>query len=222
MKRRGGIAIALAATVAAALASTAGAGSIGGREDAGSELQEHAQDRLHCPVHGRRRLPRQRAAQLGEVRGQDAAREVRPQDQARHGRHARSSRARRSAQTLAQKFIADKDVVAVLGPSTSGAVAASSQTFFQAGLAHISPSATRTSLTKGATKEATPAFFRVVPDDDIQGPTDANFMIDKLNAKNVVALRLPGAVLAGPRGRGRSRPQGEGRHDDRASRSPTR
>jgi len=30
-------------------------------------------------------------------------------------------------------------------------------------IAHISPSATRTSLTQGGTKEATPAFFRVVP-----------------------------------------------------------
>ena len=96
-----------------------------------------------------------------------------------------SSRARRSPRRIAQKFIADKAVVAVLGPSTSGNVAASSQAFFQAGLAHISPSATRTSLTKGASKEATSAFFRVVPGDYIQGPTDANFMI-KQGAKNVV------------------------------------
>src|SRR3954464_3837481 len=40
------------------------------------------------------------------------------------------------AQALAQKFVADKSVVAVLGPSTSGAVAASSTTYFQAGIAH--------------------------------------------------------------------------------------
>jgi len=91
-----------------------------------------------------------------------------------------------TALTLAQKYVADKNVVAVIGPSTSGAAATSSQTFFQAGLAHISPSATRTSLTKGSTKEATPAFFRVVPDDGIQGPTDARYMVDKLNAKKVV------------------------------------
>jgi len=79
-------------------------------------------------------------------------------------------------------------VVAIIGPSTSGAVAASSQTYFEAKLAHISPSATRTSLTKGATKEATPAFFRVVPDDGIQGPNDAKFMVDKLKVKKVVVL----------------------------------
>src|ERR671936_119424 len=40
------------------------------------------------------------------------------------------------AQSLAQKFVADKSVVAILGPSTSGAVAASSETYKEAGLAH--------------------------------------------------------------------------------------
>src|SRR5919198_205200 len=39
------------------------------------------------------------------------------------------------AQTVAQKFVADPKVVAILGPSTSGGVAASSQTYRQAGLA---------------------------------------------------------------------------------------
>ena len=92
------------------------------------------------------------------------------------------------AQALAQKYVGDKSVVAVLGPATSGAVAATSQTYFDAGLAHISPSATRTSLTKGSPREATAAFFRVVPGDYIQGPSDANFMITKLNAKKVVII----------------------------------
>jgi branched-chain amino acid transport system substrate-binding protein len=92
------------------------------------------------------------------------------------------------AQTLAQKFVADPKVVAVLGPSTSGAVAASSKTYFDAKLAHVSPSATRTDLTKGVSKEATPAFFRVIPDDSIQGPTDAKFMVDKLHVKKVVVI----------------------------------
>src|SRR3954451_15849135 len=80
------------------------------------------------------------------------------------------------AQALAQKYVADKSVLVLLGPSTSGAVAASSATYFQAKLAHISPSATRTSLTQGSPKDATSAFFRVVPGDYIQGPTDANYM----------------------------------------------
>jgi branched-chain amino acid transport system substrate-binding protein len=92
------------------------------------------------------------------------------------------------AQALAQKYVANKSVLVVLGPSTSGAVAASSSTYFSAKIAHISPSATRTSLTQGSTKEATSAFFRVVPGDYIQGPSDANFMIKTLKVKKVVLL----------------------------------
>jgi branched-chain amino acid transport system substrate-binding protein len=92
------------------------------------------------------------------------------------------------AQALAQKYVADKSVLAILGPSTSGAVAASSSTYYQAKMAHITPSATRTSFTQGAKKEATPAFFRVVPGDYIQGPSDARFMINKLHVKKVVLL----------------------------------
>ena len=92
------------------------------------------------------------------------------------------------ASSLAQKYVADRNVMAIIGPSTSGAVAATSKTFFDAKLAHISPSATRISLTKGAQKEATSAFFRVVPDDSIQGPSDARYMADKLGAKKVVVV----------------------------------
>jgi len=92
------------------------------------------------------------------------------------------------ASSLAQKYVADKKVVAVLGPSTSGAVVATSQALYSAGIAHISPSATRTSLTKGAERQATPGFFRVVPDDSVQGPTDATYMVDKLHAKKVVLI----------------------------------
>jgi branched-chain amino acid transport system substrate-binding protein len=92
------------------------------------------------------------------------------------------------AQALAQKFIADPRVVAILGPSTSGAVAASSAAYFAAGLVHVSESATRTQLTKpvgGQPRQATAGFFRVVADDGIQGPNDANYMISKLKVKKV-------------------------------------
>jgi branched-chain amino acid transport system substrate-binding protein len=94
------------------------------------------------------------------------------------------------AQDLAQKYVGDKHVVAILGPSTSGAVAASTQTYFSAGIAHLSPSATRTDLTKtvSGVKEGTPAFFRDVPGDYIQGPSDANFMIKNLKVKKVVIM----------------------------------
>ena len=99
------------------------------------------------------------------------------------------------AQTLAQKYVGDKKVVGIIGPSTSGAAVAATQTFFQAGLAHISPSATKTDLTKsdpstnGGKLEGTPAFFRDVPGDYIQGPTDARFMINTLHVKKVVIMK---------------------------------
>ncbi len=92
------------------------------------------------------------------------------------------------AQALAQKYVGNPSVLAILGPSTSGNVAATSQTFYAAKLAHVSPSATRTDFTQGpvAKREATPAFFRNVPGDYIQGPSDANFMINTLHVKKVV------------------------------------
>jgi branched-chain amino acid transport system substrate-binding protein len=95
------------------------------------------------------------------------------------------------AQALAQKYISDKSVVAILGPSTSGDAGATAKSFFAAGLAAISPSATHTDLTIGTASDpliGTPAFFRDVPGDYIQGPTDARFMINNLKAKNVVTM----------------------------------
>ena len=91
-----------------------------------------------------------------------------------------------AAQTVAQKFVANKSMIGVIGGSTSGSVAATSKTFNAAGLVQISSSATRTTLTKGDNQEATKSFFRVIPADDYQGPTDAKYMIDVLKVKNVV------------------------------------
>src|SRR6266404_882167 len=48
------------------------------------------------------------------------------------------------ALALAQKYIADKRVLAVLGPSTSGNAGATAKPFFAAGIAEVSPSATHT------------------------------------------------------------------------------
>lgn len=94
------------------------------------------------------------------------------------------------AQTLAQKYVSDPRVVGVIGPATSGGVAASAATYFQAHMAQISPSATRTDLTYkvNGKREGTPAFFRVVPADNIQGPTDAAYMVNVLKAKKVAVF----------------------------------
>jgi branched-chain amino acid transport system substrate-binding protein len=95
------------------------------------------------------------------------------------------------ASTAVQKFLGDQRVIGVVGPATSGAVAATSKAMSDAKLLHISPSATRTSLTKSVgdrPREASPGFFRVVADDSVQGTGDAKFMVEKLNAKKVTVF----------------------------------
>jgi branched-chain amino acid transport system substrate-binding protein len=88
------------------------------------------------------------------------------------------------ATTGAQKLISDADVVAVLGPAGSQEVQAIGPAMTTAGLVYVSPSATRTSLTDGTT----PTFARVVPNDDAQGPTIANFVKDTIGAKKVLIV----------------------------------
>jgi branched-chain amino acid transport system substrate-binding protein len=95
------------------------------------------------------------------------------------------------AATAVQKVLADKNVVATVGPATSGAAAATSPAFFEAKVAALSPSATNAALTKsvgGKAKTATPAFFRVVSDDSVQGTRDAKYMVDTLKAKKVAVF----------------------------------
>jgi branched-chain amino acid transport system substrate-binding protein len=94
------------------------------------------------------------------------------------------------ALTLAQKYAADPSVVGIIGPSTSGDAEASAQTYFHAGIAQISPSATDIPLTYAVNgkKLGTPAFFRDIPANNIEGPTIANYIAGTLNAKNVVVF----------------------------------
>ena len=184
MKRRGGMVLASAVTVAAALASTAGASSTAATRSQGISCGSTLKIAMVAPFTGG-------AGFLGNEQlswAKYAVKTLAPKYGLKISLVTGDTPVEQGpapAQTLAQKFVADKSVVAVIGPSTSGAVAASTKTYFAAGLAHISESATRTSLTKGANLEGTPAFFRVIPGDYIQGPTDANFMI-KQGAKNVV------------------------------------
>lgn len=82
------------------------------------------------------------------------------------------------------KDAADNTIVGVVGPSGSGQADACAKILEAAGLAHVSGSATRPSLSQGGYK----TFFRVVPNDDIQGPTDGNYIADKLAAKTVFVI----------------------------------
>ncbi len=78
----------------------------------------------------------------------------------------------------------DKTIVAVVGPSGSGQVEACAKILEDAGLGHVSGSATRPSLSQAGNK----TFFRVVPNDDVQGATDGNYIALKLAAKAVYVI----------------------------------
>jgi branched-chain amino acid transport system substrate-binding protein len=85
------------------------------------------------------------------------------------------------ASTTAQALASNSSVVGVIGPAGSDEVQAVAPIFKKAGLAFASGSATRVSLTNGAWKGY---FFRDVPNDGVQGPTDAAYMMSKLGVKS--------------------------------------
>jgi branched-chain amino acid transport system substrate-binding protein len=81
------------------------------------------------------------------------------------------------ASTTAQALASNGKVMGVIGPAGSDEVQAVAPIFKKAGLAFASGSATRVSLTSGAWKGY---FFRDVPNDGVQGPTDSGYMMSKL------------------------------------------
>ncbi len=89
------------------------------------------------------------------------------------------------ARTVARRFVADRKIMAIIGPSESQAVRVGGNLYEKAGLAAISGSATATDLTKGRPYTT---FFRVVPNDAIQGPQVVAFVAGNLGAKNVVVI----------------------------------
>lgn len=88
------------------------------------------------------------------------------------------------ASTVAQQFLSNGAILGVVGPAGSQEVEAVGPIFTRANLGFVSGSATRTTLTDGSR----PTFFRVVSRDDVQGPQDAKYMIDNLNAKKVMII----------------------------------
>jgi branched-chain amino acid transport system substrate-binding protein len=81
------------------------------------------------------------------------------------------------ASTVAQQFASNKAIVGVIGPAGSDEVEAVAPILKKAGLAFSSGSATRVSLTDG---KLAGYFFRDVPNDGVQGPTDADYMATSL------------------------------------------
>jgi branched-chain amino acid transport system substrate-binding protein len=90
---------------------------------------------------------------------------------------------------VAKSFASNSKVLGVVGPAGSQEVVASTSSYKGGGLAFVSGSATRTTLTDGHTAGNRRGFFyRVVPNDSVQAPTVANYMTKKLKAKRVYII----------------------------------
>ncbi len=85
----------------------------------------------------------------------------------------------------AQAAVANKKLVAVVGPAFSGATRAAEPYYSAANIATVSPSATAAALTTGISNNN---FMRVVYGDDVQGAADANFLVKTHGASTLYVI----------------------------------
>ncbi len=100
---------------------------------------------------------------------------------------------------IAEKAVADKDVMALIGPYNSGAARVSAPILNAAGLVQVTPAASMPGLTRPSPASdpdepdryrpgKTITFCRVCPHDASQGPLSADFASEVLKAKSVYVL----------------------------------
>ncbi len=90
---------------------------------------------------------------------------------------------------VAHSFASNSKILAVVGPAGSQEVVASTSAYKAGGLAWVSGSATRTTLTDGHTDgNRNGFFFRSVPNDSVQAPTVANYMMKTLKWTRVYII----------------------------------
>jgi branched-chain amino acid transport system substrate-binding protein len=87
---------------------------------------------------------------------------------------------------VAERFASNSQMLAMVGPAGSQEVQVSTAPLRNGGLAFVSGSATRTTLTTDGTRRG--FFFRVVPNDDQQGPRVANWIRSQVRATRVVIV----------------------------------
>ncbi len=87
------------------------------------------------------------------------------------------------ATTVAQKLV-DSRVVAVVGHFNSGASIPASKVYADAGIPQISPGSTNPRYTQ----QGYATTFRVVANDDQQGPAVASFLVNSLKARKVAII----------------------------------
>ncbi len=83
--------------------------------------------------------------------------------------------------TDAQELVANPAVIAVVGPSFSGATKAAEPTYSAHNLATVSPSATNPALATSGWRN----FFRDVANDNVQGPADADYVVKVLKLTKI-------------------------------------
>lgn len=89
-------------------------------------------------------------------------------------------------QTVANKFVSDPQIVAVVGHMCSGSCEPVASTYEQNGYVMASPSCTAPSLTDPET--ATDIFHRVAFDDTKQGANDAQFIFETLGVSKIATI----------------------------------
>jgi branched-chain amino acid transport system substrate-binding protein len=83
----------------------------------------------------------------------------------------------------AQKAVATKGLVAIIGPAFSGASEAAYKYYHAAHVAEVSPSATAVALAQTGG-----SFFRDVADDSVQGKADADYLVNVKGVKNLLVI----------------------------------
>jgi branched-chain amino acid transport system substrate-binding protein len=87
---------------------------------------------------------------------------------------------------VAERMASNAQVLGMVGPAGSQEVQVSTAPLRSGGLGYVSGSATRTTLTTDGTRRG--FFFRVVPNDDQQGPRVANYIRSNLRFTRVAVV----------------------------------
>jgi branched-chain amino acid transport system substrate-binding protein len=96
---------------------------------------------------------------------------------------------------VAERLASNRQVLGMVGPAGSQEVQVSTAPLRRGGLAFVSGSATRTSLTTDGTRRG--YFFRVVPNDDQQGPRVANYIRQNLRHTRVAVVDAQNSYSTG-------------------------
>jgi branched-chain amino acid transport system substrate-binding protein len=96
---------------------------------------------------------------------------------------------------VAERMASNNSILGMVGPAGSQEVQVSTAPLRSGGLGFVSGSATRTSLTTDGTRRG--YFFRVVPNDDQQGPRVANYIRQTLRHTRVAVVDAQNSYSTG-------------------------